>query len=177
MSGKKPMNVVFLRRAKLSQEKIDRIQDLLLQGYTQKEVGKMIGKSQGSIEYAIRTYNLKTLSKAERSARYRPKKLDRAIEMLKEGKSQVEVASELGLTQGAISQWIKRYNIEVTPHEYKRGVSSTETESDIALIKQYLSEKKNLKEIGNLIGVSGQTIDRWIKKYDLDDSHIRRWRR
>lgn len=177
MNKKKPMNVVYLRRTKLSQEKIDEIQNLLLQGYTQIEVGKMIGKSQSSIEYVIRTYGLKTLSRAERSAKYRPKQLDKVIEMLKEGKSQVEVAAEIGVTQGTISQWVKRYNIEVTPHEYKRGISSSETESDITLIKKYLSEKKNLKEIGDLLGVSGQTVDRWIKKYNLDDSHIRRWRR
>lgn len=177
MSKKKPMNVVYLRRAKLSQEKIDEIQNLLLQGYTQKEVGKMINRSQGAVEHAIRQYGLKTLSRAERNSKRKPDQLDKAMEMLKEGKSQVEIASELGLTQGTISQWVKRYNIEVTPHEYKRGVKGTETETDIAMVKRYLAEKKNLKEIGDLLGVSGQTIDRWIKKYNLDDSHIRRWKR
>lgn len=175
--NKKPMNVVYLRRAKVPQDRVDKIQELLLQGYTQKQIGNMLNKSQGAIAHCIRQHGLKSLSRQDRAKMREPSKLDEARKLLKEGKSQLEIAERLGVTQGTISGWVKRYNIEVTPHEYKRGVSSTETPGDIALVKKYLSEKKNLKEIGDLIGVSGQTIDRWIKKYNLDDSHIRRWKR
>lgn len=175
--SKKPMNVVYLRRAKVPQERVDKIQELLLQGYTQKQIGNILNKSQGAIAHCIRQYGLKSLSRGDRAKLNSPSKLNDAKKLLKEGKSQLEVAKILGVTQGTISGWVKKYNIEVTPHVYKRGINSTETSADISLIKQYLAEKKNLKEIGDLIGVSGQTVDRWIKKYGLDDSHIRRWKR
>lgn len=170
----KMARVKYMRGPRVPQERLDKIQELLNEGYTQKEIANIVGKSKGTIEYLIRQYGLHQMSRAERTKVKIPEKVTDLQEMLLQGKSQIECANALDISQGTVSTWIKKYSLTVVPHEYKRGVPSTETKQDIEIIKAMLKEKKNITEISNVVGVAWTTINAWIKKYDLDDSHIKR---
>ena len=177
MYNKRPMNVVYLRNKKIPKERLDKIQEMLLEGYSYEEIGKAVGKSRSAIQHTVRNYGLTKISQKERNKLHIPEGVDKAKELLQTGMKQSDVAKAVGVSQGTISLWINKYNIDVVPHEYQRGPKSTETEEDIELLKKLLAEKKNITEISNIMNRSFACVDNWIQKYNLDDSHIKRYKK
>ena len=85
------------------------------------------------------------------------------------GKSQGEVADSAGVTESTIRRWMKEHVIE------RRSMSEAKSEGDTELYtdpdwlrKQHWDRGKTMVEVGELAGVSGTTIKRWMDKLGLE---------
>lgn len=73
------------------------------------------------------------------------------------------ISNKVGLSQGIIYDWLKRYGIKVrTVNE----ASSKKIPKD-ELIKMYINNKFSTVKIANILNVSQCAVHRWIKEYNI----------
>jgi len=85
------------------------------------------------------------------------------------GKSQGEIAELADVTESTIRRWMRKYGIE------SRSMSEAKSEGDTDLYtdpewlrEQHWDQGRTLNEIGELAGVSGTTIKRWMGKLNIE---------
>jgi len=84
-------------------------------------------------------------------------------------KSQGELAELADATEKTIIRWMRKYGIE------SRSMSEAKSEGDIHLYtdpewlrEQHWDQGRTLNEMGELAGVSGTTVRRWMDKHDIE---------
>ncbi len=80
-----------------------------------------------------------------------------------EGLSQRQIADRLGVTQGAVSQWLWKHQIKARPEGGRLAVIITEQK----LRDAYLENKMTLKEIAKHFGCGMQTIRQNMRNYGI----------
>ncbi len=97
----------------------------------------------------------------------RPNKTKLAKLYLQERKSTDKIAQEIGVGEATIRRWLRNSNIKI------RDASESKLSQNIIKPKKeelnqlYLQERKNTREIAELLGVSSRTILNWLKKYGV----------
>ena len=112
---------------------------------------------------------------------FRDSNIERVMEMLSNGKSQKEVAKEIGVSRLTILNWKKFYRLKFperciairgvktsrakgkpkSPNWFAKKRSNYNTNIDIVL--DLLSNGKSVRSVAKEIGVAHQTIYRWVK--------------
>ncbi len=132
------------------------------------EIADMIGVSDTCIGKWLKEYNIltRTTSEAMLKGKKKPSKEELKRLYLKENKTTIEIADILKVTNSTIGNWLKDYNIKLrTISEIQ--LKGKKKPSKEELEKWYIKENKNTYEIAEMIGVSGPTIVRWLKQYNI----------
>jgi IS30 family transposase len=86
-----------------------------------------------------------------------------------EGKSQVEIAEELGVSRVTVFRWMKKHDIET------RSYSEIQSDGDVEKLKdeewlreQYKNKQKSQLEIAEELRVDSRTVFRWIEKHNIE---------
>jgi transposase-like protein len=90
-------------------------------------------------------------------------KVNKGINLYKEGKSLRYIAATLGVNKSSVNRWVKKINIVRTTSE-ARGVTSKDIKKAIKLYVQ----GKTLKQCADKVEVSDTAVLRWLKKNKTD---------
>ena len=146
----------------------DRILEELKKGKTQKEIGKAVGFVQTAVSQRLQKMRDRGIEvpvppqkkiNGALSIEYN----NRIIEELKKGKTQTEIANELGITQASVSQRIKQIinqGIDI-PKNTNRKIRGNRINN---IILEGLAEGKKQKDIANELGYQPVTISKRIKE-------------
>jgi transposase-like protein len=82
-------------------------------------------------------------------------------------RSTVQIGKKLGVSNVGISRWMRKYNLPIRSlsesHLLKGFTKPTKEE----LNKLYNEERKSTIQIGRKLGITDNTIRRWMRKYNL----------
>ena len=159
------------------------------------EIGELVGVSYNLINKWLRKANIPIRDYYE-SRGYsfeKPSKERLRKWYLEERKSTREIAKNVGVDSNSVLQWLKDANIKrrtLSDAQFAVYYKEIERPSDEQLYKWYIDERKGTREIGELVGVTYPTVQRWlreagiprrhgtvamIKKEKPSDDHLRKW--
>jgi len=159
------------------------------------EIGELVGVSYNLINKWLREASIPIRNYYE-SRGYsfeKPSKERLRKWYLGERKSAREIAKIVGVDSNSVLQWLKDANIKrrtLSDAQFAIYDKEIERPSDEQLRKWYIDERKGTREIGELVGVTYQTVQGWlreagvprrygtvamIKKEKPSDDQLRKW--
>lgn len=84
---------------------------------------------------------------------------------LNQGKSCAQIANECNVSRSTIRDWLKKNGIERRGFDAYEGAEYRDKEK---IKRLYHDKGMSLDEVGNELGVSGETVRRWINRFDID---------
>lgn len=164
-SRKRKQLIEELEEAARKQEN-DEIKRLKQAGKTQTEIAKILGKSQSTISERISQMNARDPDKMQEIEQQleegkNEKERQRSeiiLELLREGKIQINIAEIMGVTSTTISKWINQIDSKRVDEAKKQGNER---------ILELDQEGKTVEEIAEIVGVSQFAIIRKINKMSV----------
>lgn len=78
------------------------------------------------------------------------------------GRTQAEIAQELGVHYQTVKNWAKRYGLEKTDYHFRHVVPTKEW-----LEEHYLEKNLSIRELADKLGTSNQPIQTWLGEYGI----------
>ncbi|MCL2771642.1 MAG: hypothetical protein FWD89_05010 [Firmicutes bacterium] len=142
-----------------TKERIEKIKELLLSGKTHGEVAEILGVSVRSV-FRITSEHLPTIAveakEAKESRAFDPKRIEEIADMVRAGKTIVEIADFFIITKQRVDQLIKKYLPTL-----QEDVAREKDEKIIKLVEL----KKTKEEIAEILEISVPTLTKHIDKY------------
>jgi Mn-dependent DtxR family transcriptional regulator len=154
---------------KLTDDVVSKIIELFKQGKSLVEIEKELGISQNTILKYLKQAASKGLIDytSKDISPLTEEEIAKIIELFKQGKSLVEIAKELGISQLTVIRQLKKAAskglIDYTPKDI-----SPLTEEEIAKIIELFKQGKSLKEISKELGIGQSTVTEVMKSLDTD---------
>jgi predicted transcriptional regulator len=142
-------------------------------GHSQTEIAELTGVSQSTVSNWMERHGIEGQRLFERATDDELKPLrdeswlrDRYC---RQERTTYEIANELGVSSGAVRNWMKWHEIE------RRGISEARTDGNVEPLKdeswlreQYCEQKRTLSEIGDDLGVTPCSVITWMEKHDIE---------
>jgi transposase len=93
-------------------------------------------------------------------------------EYTKNRRTPVDIAEELGVAEGTIRKWLKRFDIPIRSYFESRFSSDIKVHSKDELKQLYYNQGATLKEMSEKFNVSIPTIARWMDDYNLQREEL-----
>jgi DNA-binding MarR family transcriptional regulator len=85
-----------------------------------------------------------------------------------QGKSQSEIADELGCTRSTVSRWLDKHDIGTREKGDPKVQGETPWRDEDTLRELYLDEELTTYEIGDRLGCQDTTVARWLRNYGIE---------
>ena len=143
---------------------------------SQIEIGEVCGVSHRAISYYMKKYRIESRSNSESRLGRLRRQPTNLLKLSKEELCQMyyddqmtqsEIAEVCGVTQEAISIWMKSYDIQARTRSEVRPVNPSKLSKE-ELEEMYWIEWMSQKEIANEVGVGWWIISSLMKEYNID---------
>lgn len=84
---------------------------------------------------------------------------------VQQGKTTRQIANEFGFSQGTVSRWLRRHNIDTRSKE--PDIPDERLADEEWLRKEYSEKEKTIREIANECGCVNSTVLAWISKHNI----------
>jgi transposase-like protein len=133
------------------------------------EIGELVGVSYNLINKWLREANIPIRDYYEsRSYLFEKPSKERLRKWyLDERKSTGDIAKIVGVDSNSVLQWLKDANIKrrtLSDAQFAIYDKEIERPSDEQLRKWYIGKKKSTREVGELVGVTYQTVQGWLRE-------------